>query len=52
VEEIRSAIERLLESQEDRNRLGQQARRRAAEFSWDHTAAGTIGALEKIAATT
>lgn len=52
VEEIRAAIERVLESGEERRILGERARRRAAEFSWDRTAADTITVLEEIAATT
>jgi glycosyltransferase involved in cell wall biosynthesis len=51
VDEIRSAIERLLESAEDRERLGELARRRAAEFSWDRTAVDTVRVLEEIATT-
>jgi glycosyltransferase involved in cell wall biosynthesis len=52
VDEIRAAIDGLLASEDDRKRLGERARRRAAEFSWDRTAAGTLAALEEIAATT
>jgi glycosyltransferase involved in cell wall biosynthesis len=45
VEEIRSTLERLLGDPEERRRLGERARLRAAEFSWDRTAAGTLEAL-------
>jgi glycosyltransferase involved in cell wall biosynthesis len=45
VDEIRGALGRLLGDPEERRRLGERARRRAAEFSWDRTAAGTLEAL-------
>jgi glycosyltransferase involved in cell wall biosynthesis len=48
VAEIRAAIERLLGSVEDRSVLGDRARQRAAEFSWDRTAAETLDALLEI----
>jgi glycosyltransferase involved in cell wall biosynthesis len=48
VDEIRSAIARLLESDGERADLGRRARRRAAGFSWDRTAAETLAALEEL----
>lgn len=45
VEEICAAIERLLASEHDRAVLSGRARERAAEFSWDRTAAETVEAL-------
>jgi glycosyltransferase involved in cell wall biosynthesis len=45
VEEIGSAIERLLASEHDRAVLSGRARQRAGEFSWDRTAAETFEAL-------
>jgi glycosyltransferase involved in cell wall biosynthesis len=48
VAEIRAAIERLLVSDEDRSILGHRARQRAAEFSWDRTAAETLDTLLEI----
>jgi glycosyltransferase involved in cell wall biosynthesis len=47
-DEIRAAIERLLVSNEERRLLGERARRQAAEFSWDRTAAETVAALEEL----
>jgi glycosyltransferase involved in cell wall biosynthesis len=48
VAEIREAIERLLASEEKRAELGARARERAAEFSWDRTAAETLESLVEI----
>ena len=48
VDEIRAAIERLLVSEDERMRLGERARQRAGEFSWDRTAAETLAALEEL----
>jgi glycosyltransferase involved in cell wall biosynthesis len=48
VGEIQAAIERLLVSDEERRLLGERAKQRAAEFSWDRTAAETVAALEKL----
>jgi glycosyltransferase involved in cell wall biosynthesis len=45
VGEIRAAIERLLESAAEREGLGQKARKRAGQFSWDRTAASTLEVL-------
>jgi glycosyltransferase involved in cell wall biosynthesis len=45
VAEIRAAIDGLLASEQDRMSLGGRAKRRAAEFSWDRTADGTLEAL-------
>jgi glycosyltransferase involved in cell wall biosynthesis len=49
VDEIRIAIERLLASPDERTMLGARAKRRAAEFSWDRTAAETLATLLSIA---
>jgi glycosyltransferase involved in cell wall biosynthesis len=51
VDEIRGAIERLLDSEQERAALGEQAKRRAASFSWDRTAAETLEALTSAART-
>jgi glycosyltransferase involved in cell wall biosynthesis len=48
VGEIQAAIERLLVSDEERRLLGERAKQRAAEFSWDRTAAETVAALEEL----
>jgi glycosyltransferase involved in cell wall biosynthesis len=48
VEEIRTAIERLLTSEDERRVLGELAARRARGFSWDRSAAGTLAALEEL----
>ena len=48
VDEIRAAIERLLGSEDERRLLGERARQRAGEFSWDRTAAETLAALEEL----
>jgi glycosyltransferase involved in cell wall biosynthesis len=48
VGEIRGAIEQLLASQQERRMLGERARRRAAAFSWDRTAAETLASLLSI----
>jgi glycosyltransferase involved in cell wall biosynthesis len=45
VDGIRDALERLLGEPEERRRLGESARLRAAEFSWDRTAEETLEAL-------
>jgi alpha-1,3-rhamnosyl/mannosyltransferase len=45
VDEIRGALGRLLGDPEERRGRGARPRRRAAEFSWDRTAAGTLEAL-------
>jgi glycosyltransferase involved in cell wall biosynthesis len=49
VGEIRAALERLLASEQERTVLGARAKRRAAEFSWDRTAADTLASLLSIA---
>jgi len=51
VDEIRSAIGRLLESEQERAALAERAKRRAASFSWDRTAAETLEALTSAART-
>jgi glycosyltransferase involved in cell wall biosynthesis len=48
VAEIRAAVDRLLVSEEDRTALGDRGRRRAAQFSWDRTAAATLSSLEEL----
>lgn len=48
VAEIRAAVDRLLVSEEDRAALGDRGRRRAAQFSWDRTAAATLATLEEV----
>jgi glycosyltransferase involved in cell wall biosynthesis len=48
VAEIRKAIERLLASEDKRAELGARARKRAAEFSWERTAAETLDSLVQI----
>jgi glycosyltransferase involved in cell wall biosynthesis len=50
VDGIRRAIEHLLASEQERNALGERASRRAAEFSWNRTAAGILDALLEAAA--
>ncbi len=45
VGQIREALDELLASERERAELGERARRRAAEFSWDRTAAGMLDAL-------
>jgi glycosyltransferase involved in cell wall biosynthesis len=45
VDEIRGAIDHLLEAETERADLGERAKRRAASFSWDRTAAETLEAL-------
>jgi glycosyltransferase involved in cell wall biosynthesis len=45
VDGICGAIERLLASRQERQALGARASRRAAEFSWNRTAAGILEAL-------
>jgi glycosyltransferase involved in cell wall biosynthesis len=49
VAEIRRALETLLGSEPARSELGEKARRRAAGFSWDRTAAETLAALVALA---
>jgi len=44
VDDIASALERLLRDPDERARLGLAARERAATFSWARTAAATVGA--------
>jgi glycosyltransferase involved in cell wall biosynthesis len=48
VAEIRAAVDRLLASEEDRAALGDRARLRAVQFSWNRTAAGTLATLEEL----
>jgi alpha-1,3-rhamnosyl/mannosyltransferase len=48
VREIRDAIDRLLDSEEGRREFGARAKQRAAQFSWNRTAAETLGALLEI----
>ena len=45
VAQIRAAIDALLASDQKRAMLGELAKRRAAEFSWDRTASGIVEAL-------
>jgi glycosyltransferase involved in cell wall biosynthesis len=45
VDGIRAALEELLASPERRRELGEEARMRAASFSWDRTADDTLAAL-------
>ena len=45
VDEIRTALEGLLASEQRRTELGTAARRRAAGFTWDRTAADTLDSL-------
>ena len=45
---IRAAIDRLLNSDVERAAFGEQAKRRAATFSWDKTAADTLAALAAV----
>ena len=45
VAQIRAAIDSLLTSRQERAMLGERAKRRAAQFSWDRTAAGMLEAL-------
>jgi glycosyltransferase involved in cell wall biosynthesis len=49
VEEIRGALEGLLATERRRTELGEAARRHAADFSWDRTAAETLTVLRSIA---
>jgi glycosyltransferase involved in cell wall biosynthesis len=51
VDEIRGAIQRLFDSEPERAALGERAKRRAASFSWDRTAAETLEALTSAART-
>jgi glycosyltransferase involved in cell wall biosynthesis len=51
VDEIRGAVERLLESEPDRTALGERAKQRAASFSWDRTVAQTLETLASVART-
>jgi glycosyltransferase involved in cell wall biosynthesis len=48
VDEIRAAIERLLVADDERRLLGERARGRAGQFSWDRTGAETVHALEEL----
>ena len=48
VEEIRQALEELLRSPERRADLGEKARARAGEFSWDRTAEGILKTLDEL----
>jgi glycosyltransferase involved in cell wall biosynthesis len=48
VEQIRTAIDQLLEDGELRDRLSSAGRARAAEFSWDRAAELTIAAYERV----
>jgi alpha-1,3-rhamnosyl/mannosyltransferase len=49
VDSIRSALERLLSSEDERRRLGMAAVRRAREFSWERTSRETLDFLERAA---
>jgi alpha-1,3-rhamnosyl/mannosyltransferase len=48
VESIASELEELLRSPDERARLGDLARARAAEFTWSRTAHGVLTALERV----
>jgi glycosyltransferase involved in cell wall biosynthesis len=49
VDEIRTALEGLLASEQRRTELGHAARRHAATFTWDRTAANTLDSLLSLA---
>jgi glycosyltransferase involved in cell wall biosynthesis len=49
VESIALALQRVLRSPERRGELAARGRRRARDFTWDRTAAVTLGALERVA---
>jgi len=49
VDAIAAALTELLDSDAERKRLGELARRRAAEFSWGKTAAETLDRLRSLA---
>ena len=49
VDEIAAALSELLASPEERERLGELARRRATQFSWARTAAETLDHLTRTA---
>ena len=49
VDEIRDALARLLAAEDERVALGERARERAAEFSWERMAADLIGQLVELA---
>jgi glycosyltransferase involved in cell wall biosynthesis len=49
VESIRSGLERLLSSEDERRRLGAAAAERARLFSWERTARETLEVLERAA---
>jgi alpha-1,3-rhamnosyl/mannosyltransferase len=46
---IASALNQLLHSPEERAELAERGRRRAAEFSWERTAAAVVSELERVA---
>jgi glycosyltransferase involved in cell wall biosynthesis len=45
VADIRRGLEELLESEEERRRLGERARRQAASFAWERTARAVLDRL-------
>jgi glycosyltransferase involved in cell wall biosynthesis len=47
---IAAGLERLLRSPDERARLAERARRRAAEFSWERVAGGVLDQLQRAAA--
>jgi glycosyltransferase involved in cell wall biosynthesis len=49
---IRTGLAELLTNDEDRAGLGERARRRAREFSWDRTAAEVLTQLTALAPST
>lgn len=49
ISEIRDAIAELLGAERKRAELGERARRRALEFSWERTADGIVRCLEELA---
>jgi glycosyltransferase involved in cell wall biosynthesis len=48
-DDIAATMERLLRDPEERRRLGEAARRRASEFSWDETARKTLQQITSLA---
>ncbi len=47
VDDIAGAIARLLDDEDERRRLGERARARAATFTWERTAAATVAAYQE-----
>jgi glycosyltransferase involved in cell wall biosynthesis len=50
VDSIRAGLERLLRDDARRAALGERARARAAEFSWERFAADTLALLQRVSA--